>query len=383
MKSRPLLASLQFLPAGLKTRIRLLFDRAVLASCQRKPGPRKVGGVLLLHGLGDLLIGAGAVEALHDHLGRRGLRSRLFVDEGNVEFARAYLRVDEVVGLHWLRFDHDPRYRWKRLRALAASGEYAVVYQPTVNRRLTIEDSLMRAMGAPERVGLDGTPLFIQPWERDWGDGQYSQLVRLPPQPRHDQYAYADFLAAVGIEARLEPWRLSAGGSALSPREPFMVISDQASNDQKRWPLERFLQVAEQLATPRQWKVVAVGWPEARAMPESVIDLRGKTDGAELPRLLGDARFILSNDSGPLHLGMALGKPTVAVGGGGMPERYFPYPYPDPVSAVVVERRLPCAGCGWHCGFRVAASGVASCVDEVTPGQVLGVAEALLQRMGL
>ncbi len=378
-----MLASLQFLPASLKSRIRLLFDRAVLASCGRQGGRREVGGILLLHGLGDLLIGAGAVESLHDHLRQRGLRSRLFVDELNLDFARAYLRVDEVVGLQWLRYDHDPLYRLKMLRTLAAHGDYAVVYQPTVNRRLTIEDSLMRAMGAPERVGLDGTDLFIQPWERRWGDPQYSRLVRLPPQPRHDLYAYADFLAALGIEARLEPWRLRAGGSALSPGEPFMVISDQASNGVKRWPLERFLQVAEELATARGWKVVAVGWPEARAMPEGVIDLRGKTDGAELPRLLGDARFILTNDSGPLHLGLALGKPTVAVGGGGMPERYYPYPASCGAAVEVVEQRPPCAGCGWHCKHRVADSGVASCIDEVSPGQVLRVAQDLLQRMGV
>jgi ADP-heptose:LPS heptosyltransferase len=99
--------------------------------------------------------------------------------------------------------------------------------------------------------------------------------------------------------------------------------------------------------------------------------------------VLAHARIVLCNDSAPAHLAAALGVPVVAVGGGGMPERYLPYPSAGADAGqpylVVVDPPWPCFGCGWQCRYAPPPGTVAPCVAEVTVRQVVGAALALLR----
>jgi len=370
--------ALRFLPSPLKGLTRILFDTLVLAGTPRREGSGEVGAIFLLHGLGDLIIGAPSVEALSESLHRRGLKSRLFVCQKNVRFAKAYIDVDEVVGLDWLQFAHSVIYRARVLRALASGGEYQVAYQPTVNRRLEVEDSLIRATGARDRIGLWGTDIFIKPFERYLGDRFYTCLVKTSALDQHDRLSFQDFLSALAAPPPPQTWSPLPEPSSLTPQSPYLVISSQASTPLKEWPLERFLEVARSLAGPRGWQILVVGWPDDSKLAPDLLDFRGRTDTAELAGVLNGAQLLLTNDSGPLHLGMALSVPTVAVAGGGLPGRYFPYPDHTRYPVRILEVPAPCAGCGWKCHRPQPASGAAWCVSEVTTDRVYRAAEELL-----
>ena len=58
--------------------------------------------------------------------------------------------------------------------------------------------------------------------------------------------------------------------------------------------------------------LVGVGEPPA-SLPAGVIDLAGKTSLAELVGVLRGARFVVSMDSGPMHLAAAIGVPLLGV----------------------------------------------------------------------
>ena len=47
-----------------------------------------------------------------------------------------------------------------------ARKRYAVAVQPTFNRTLSVEDALVRATGAAERIGSAGSPMFGGPLAR-------------------------------------------------------------------------------------------------------------------------------------------------------------------------------------------------------------------------
>jgi len=57
-----------------------------------------------------------------------------------------------------------------------------------------------------------------------------------------------------------------------------------------------------------------------------LINLTGQTGIAQLPELLNAADCVVSNDSGPMHLAAALGRPLVTLFGPTAPERFGPYP---------------------------------------------------------
>ncbi|MCH7961175.1 MAG: hypothetical protein IIC49_02450 [Planctomycetes bacterium] len=106
---------------------------------------------------------------------------------------------------------------------------------------------------------------------------------------------------------------------------------------------------------------------EARSMasvwtgssPESIATLVGLTS-----RSAGYA----GRDTGPMHIAAALGKPVVAVFGGGTWPRFMP----AIDQSVAITIGVPCAGCDWRCHLPEAY-----CIRRVPLGRVLAAADAI------
>lgn len=102
---------------------------------------------------------------------------------------------------------------------------------------------------------------------------------------------------------------------------PFAVFHLSAHGGKRSWPVCSFAQVAHVFAASRGWRPVLVGAEDSlsKAFASSyrgelpVLKLVGNTSLRELGALLSRAQLVLSRDSGPAHLGAALGCPTVAL----------------------------------------------------------------------
>ncbi len=121
---------------------------------------------------------------------------------------------------------------------------------------------------------------------------------------------------------------------------PHVVIHPFASNEKKRWPLDRFRELASRLE--ERWEVGWVAGP-GEELPEA----RRFSDLYELGRWLAGARVFVGNDSGIAHLAAAAGA-AVAVIFGPTDDRVWaprgprvrvvrPPQRPAPVTAVAVE----------------------------------------------
>ena len=112
--------------------------------------------------------------------------------------------------------------------------------------------------------------------------------------------------------------------------EPFVVFAPGAAYGRaKQWLPERFAELADQIINQRGWSVVMVGSKAdrsaceeiARRLPKTgtrinrLIDFCGKSDLATLAGVLSQARAVVSNDSGAMHLAGAVGTKVVAVFG--------------------------------------------------------------------
>jgi ADP-heptose:LPS heptosyltransferase len=88
------------------------------------------------------------------------------------------------------------------------------------------------------------------------------------------------------------------------PKEDFAVIHPFASSPRKRWPLESFREVAQDLDVPVRWC----------AGPEEVLEDATRFDDLyDLGCWLARARLFIGNDSGIAHLAAAVGTPVVAI----------------------------------------------------------------------
>lgn len=111
----------------------------------------------------------------------------------------------------------------------------------------------------------------------------------------------------------------------------------------KRWPADRFTEVAEHIHTATNCRVVLLGGPRDTAipLPSSSLNLTGKTTLLELCVVLKAARVLLTNDTGPMHLAAALDVPQVALFGSTSPE--LTGPLSD--KAIVLREPVECAPC--------------------------------------
>lgn len=94
-----------------------------------------------------------------------------------------------------------------------------------------------------------------------------------------------------------------------------------------------------------------------------------------LAALLDAARGYVGRDTGPMHLAAALGKPVLAVFGGGTWPRFRPLVKPS----VSITVAVPCSPCDWRCEQRrshcvkdVPVSAVTAQIDRLEAGKVEG-----------
>ncbi len=105
-----------------------------------------------------------------------------------------------------------------------------------------------------------------------------------------------------------------------------MVIHPGSGGAAKRWPLERFAEVARRLDQPVAW-VLGPAEREDRACREAMETTGAVLDELSLEELsaaLARCRLYIGNDSGVSHLAAALGVPTVAVFGATDPATWSP-----------------------------------------------------------
>jgi len=120
----------------------------------------------------------------------------------------------------------------------------------------------------------------------------------------------------------------------------------------KHWPAEKFAQLADRLTRDLGAKVLILGDQEERLLSAKVmeisanrlIDLTGRTDLRGLAAVIAKLSLLIANDGGPLHMAVALGRPTVSFFGPVDPRLYGPYP-PDEKRHLVLRQSMDCSPC--------------------------------------
>ena len=249
---------------------------------------------------------------------------------------------------------------------------------------LLLSGLVTRLSGAPIRLGWDrnreGNALFLtQPVVPGKSkashevDLLYGFSDALGVQAEHSEFTPQPYLAAEGA-AQAEAWL----ADLPCPR---IALNVGASRAYKRWPLENWARVARSLAASGK-SVVFVGDKTdaevvaqitAEPLPGSFVNLAGKTTLRELASVLAACNMLVSGDSGPMHLAVAVGTPVIAIFGATNPARHGPYGARN----TILHNPAPGA---MTPGKRPTEAEGAACMARIMPQDVLNGIEAMSTR---
>ena len=267
-------------------------------------------------------------------------------------------RMPEVAGVIETTFEHGPlalRERWRLGRTLKALG-----YDQTI----VLPNSWKSAL-APFFADIRIRSGYV-------GESRYGLLNLLyRKQPGREPMAshYARLAQEPGADLKLplpEP-RLRADTQAIQrARErfglpgPYAILCPGAEyGPAKRWPY--FKELAERLSLP----VVLLGSAKEREQCAALKgrNLAGETSLDEAIDLLAGAQYVVSNDSGLMHVAAALGRPQLALFGSSSPQ------HTPPLSSMarVLWLGIECS----PCYARECPLGHFRCMRDLTVDRVL------------
>lgn len=159
-----------------------------------------------------------------------------------------------------------------------------------------------------------------------------------------------------------------------------LVVAPGSIWETKRWRIDGFAEVARHFVR-QDFAVVLTGSQRERAVCEAVavaaagvLNLAGETNLSELGALIQRSTICLTNDSGPMHLAVALGRPVVSIFGPTDPLWVGPYRRPD----AVLRANLPCSPCYLRALSRCPHNH--ACMEEISAAAVIDRIENLLAR---
>jgi heptosyltransferase I len=226
---------------------------------------------------------------------------------------------------------------------------------------------------------------------REGARGLYDVVVQRPSRLTHAVDWYLRVLPALGVPVHWNfQWlpRRPVPAETVRRQWPedgarWVALQPGARWPTKRWPAEYYAEVARALAAKRpELRFAVLGGEDERALGEAIakaggprcLDLTGKLSLPEMVEWLRRSDLMVTNDTGPMHVAAALGKPVVAIFGPTTPQRTGPYRQLEHV----LQLSLPCVPClnSW-CSY----SKPLECLRALPPSAVIQAALARLAEL--
>jgi lipopolysaccharide heptosyltransferase I len=229
------------------------------------------------------------------------------------------------------RFTRSPLALW-RLRQQLRSLRLDVTIDP---QGLSKSALVAWLSGARRRIG------FARPVGREFSPWLNTELVA--SRERHVVNRYLELLRPLGVAsgpARFDfpvdeksRAKMAAALAGLALKGRFAVLNPGAGWESKRWPAERYAELAGEL--DRRWQLPSLvvwagdqerGWAVeiAQSAARSAL-VAPATSLLELAAVLSQATLFVGSDTGPLHMAAALGISCIGLYGPTCPETCGPH----------------------------------------------------------
>lgn len=340
----------------------------------------KIKNVLVLapdKHMGDLVLSLSAIKALKEFFIEKTFY--LVVDSTYTEI------IETIDGL-----DHVLLYPRKLLNGNSFIKRLTIQFNFLRQLKNTSPDIAIDLQGkivSSTMTLLSGSPLRVG---RSTAKRSYFYNLKVSlPQGKHKINSYREIASAVGVQSKIEMYRIKASESkktalksillekGITKEKPIICIHPGAGRVFREWFSEGFTEIANWLVS-QGFQIVFIGSRsdlekihQIRALTKHLTyNLAGKISLGELIALFEISVLYIGNDSGPLHLASAIG--TIPVVG------FFFRPgadkswYPLSEQSVVLKGDINCVTCKgndcqyeFECTKALSADDVKSAVEQL------------------
>jgi predicted lipopolysaccharide heptosyltransferase III len=264
------------------------------------------------------------------------------------------------------------------------------------------------ASGAPVRIGFDRPradrwkalrrkipdEARRHAWQgaREGSFLAYTHHVELPTLDMHPVERYLRFGALLGLDAKPADFSFPIPAEATTridalldyyeiAKSRLVVMAPGTNWQTKQWRSDAFAEVARHFIA-KKFAVALIGsggehelCAEVAKLAPGAINLAGETTLTELAALIRHGTICVSNDSGPMHMAVALDRPVVAVFGPTDPVWAGPYRR----DTAVLRADLPCSPCYLRLLARCTHNH--DCMRNVSATAVIERAEKIIAAM--
>lgn len=229
-------------------------------------------------------------------------------------------------------------YRYKIFKTIYSKG-FEIAVCPTYSREILYDDLIIKASFASERVGSEGALEKHAYWKRKLlTDTVYTTLLETSTENIFEFTRNKLFFEKLlGTELTFQKPYLSIDSSNLAFDLPdkYIVLFPGAGIKFRRWDIKNFLEIASFIINEYSLPIVLAGSDNDGKLTSEIMneidnkfiyDLTGKTTLVQLTALLSNSELLISNETGAVHIAVALNKNVICISNGNHLGRFNPYP---------------------------------------------------------
>lgn len=323
--------------------------------------------------LGDVLLSTPVIKNLREYAPSAYIA--MMVDACLEDVVRANPYLDEVIA-----FEKKGKHRgivnsiYFAMELRRKNFDLALILHPTVRIHL-----ILFFAGIKKRMGYDRKCGFLN-----------THILKHTKQlgSKHEAEYALDFLKELGISdfdksmfmsvyPEFEDWAENLLKQHKLNNSRVVVVHPQASCPSKLWPKDYFDRLVDDIIDIYKARIIYVGANRDDRIKEQegIVNLTGMTNISQLASILKRSDLFISNDSGPVHMAVALAVPVISIFGrkqpGLGPKRWGPLG----AKSVYLQKDVGCQVCLAHNCKKDFA-----CLKSVDPKDVLVYVDKFLSK---
>jgi ADP-heptose:LPS heptosyltransferase len=196
-------------------------------------------------------------------------------------------------------------------------------------------DYVVLRSGAKEKVAFYGDETNILPVHKKENDARYNLLVPSPAECLFEfnrNKLFFEYIFNTKIQIDKPYIKAKPGTENIS--NPYIMIFPGAGHEVRRWSTSNFTRLCVALFQSYKLPIHVCGSKNEFHYAEEivsrdgsfVINDAGKYSLYETIGIIKNAALVITNDSGPLHISLAIDVPVLCISNGNHFERFCPYP---------------------------------------------------------